>query len=111
MPRTWTRHYDPGVPESLAPYPRKTLCDYVRDSAAQRPHAPAILFKGTEISNADLARFSDHFAAALIAAGVRRGDRVALVLPNCPQFLIAELGAWKAGATVLPLNPLYTGSE
>src|SRR4029079_13531374 len=42
---------------------------------------------------------------------VRSGDRVALVLPNCPQFLIAEFGAWKAGAAILPLNPLYTGEE
>ena len=42
---------------------------------------------------------------------MRRGNRVALLLPNCPQFIIAELGAWKAGATVLPLNPLYTASE
>ena len=54
---------------------------------------------------------SDRFAASLVAAGVTKGDRVALLLPNCPQFLIAEFGAWKAGATVLPLNPLYTGSE
>ena len=43
--------------------------------------------------------------------GIRKGDRVALLLPNCPQFLIAEIGAWKAGATVLPLNPLYTAGE
>ncbi len=107
----WTQHYDRGIPESLAPYPTKTLCDYTRENAAQRPDAPAILFKGTAISNADLVRLSDQFASALVTAGVRRGDRVALVLPNCPQFLIAELGAWKAGATVLPLNPLYTGGE
>ena len=111
MPHSWTAHYDPGVPESLAPYPARTLVDYVRDSGAQHPDAPALFFKGTRMSNADLDRLSDRFASGLVGAGVRRGDRVALVLPNCPQFLIAELGAWKAGATVLPLNPLYTGSE
>ncbi len=111
MGHPWTRHYDPGIPETLAPYPAKTLVDYSRDSAAKRPDAAAILFKGTRISNAELNRLSDRFASALVARGVRRGDCVALVLPNCPQFLIAELGAWKAGATVLPLNPLYTGSE
>ena len=43
--------------------------------------------------------------------GVKKGDRVALLLPNCPQFIIAELGAWKAGATVCPLNPIYTERE
>lgn len=111
MPPSWTAHYDTGVPASLAPYPAKTLVDYAKESAARHPDGPAIFFKGTRISHADLDRLSDRFASALAGAGVRRGDRVALMLPNCPQFVIAELGAWKAGATVLPLNPLYTGSE
>ena len=111
MAAPWTRHYDPEVPPSLAPYPAKTLVDYVREAADARPDAPAIFFKGAEVSNGDLDRLSDRFAASLVAAGIRKGDRVALVLPNCPQFLIAEIGAWKAGATVLPLNPLYTAGE
>ena len=66
--------------------------------------------KARRLSYAELDRLSDRFASALAGFGVQRGDRVALVLPNCPQFLIAEFGAWKAGATVLPLNPLYTGA-
>jgi long-chain acyl-CoA synthetase len=107
----WTRLYDTGTPGSLSPYPAKTLVDYVHDNAAKWPDAPAVVFKGTRLSNVDLVRLSDRFASALVEAGILRGDRVALLLPNCPQFLIAELGAWKAGATVLPLNPLYTGSE
>ena len=111
MAARWTRHYDPEVPTSLAPYPAKTLVDYVNETAETIPDAPAILFKGITLSNRDLDRLSNRFAAALIASGIGKGDRVALVLPNCPQFLIAEFGAWKAGATVLPLNPLYTGSE
>ena len=111
MSPSWTAHYDSGVPASLAPYPARTLVDYARESGAQHPDAPAIFFKGTRISNVELDRLSDRFASGLVDAGVRRGDRVALLLPNCPQFLIAELGAWKAGATVLPLNPLYAASE
>ena len=107
----WTRHYDPDVPLSLAPYPTKTLVDYIRENADARPSGPAIFFKGSTISNADLDKLSDRFAASLISSGIRKGDRVALVLPNCPQFLIAEIGAWKASATVLPLNPLYTQAE
>jgi long-chain acyl-CoA synthetase len=107
----WTRHYDRDVPHSLSPYPAKTLLDYVRANALERPHAPAILFKGTTLSNAELDRLSDRFAAALVESGIRKGDRVAFVLPNSPQFVIAELGAWKAGATVFPLNPLYTATE
>jgi long-chain acyl-CoA synthetase len=111
MAAPWTRHYDPEVPPSLAPYPDKTLVDYVRETARELPSAPAIFFKGTTLSNKDLDRLSDNFAASLINAGIKKGDRVALLLPNCPQFLIAEIGAWKAGATVLPLNPLYTAGE
>ena len=108
---SWTAQYDPGVPESLHPYPAGTLVDFVRESAAQAPDAPALFFKGTQLSNAELHRLSDRLAASLVRDGVARGDRVAFLLPNSPQFLIAELAVWKAGATVLPLNPMYTGSE
>jgi long-chain acyl-CoA synthetase len=111
MAFTWARHYDKGVPATLAPYPAKTLVDYVRENAAADPDGRAVIFKGASLSHAQLDRLSDRFAAALADGGLRRGDRIALLLPNCPQFLIAELGAWKAGATVLPLNPLYTASE
>jgi long-chain acyl-CoA synthetase len=114
MPRpspAWTRHYDPGVPETLSPYPTRTLVDYLREHAAAAPASPAVLFKGATLSYAALDRLSDRFASALVRFGIQRGDRVALVLPNCPQFLIAEFGAWKAGASVLPINPLYTGAE
>src|SRR5688572_31662433 len=102
MAAPWTRHYDPEVPSSLAPYPAKTLVDFVRETARARPRDPAVYFKGITLSNGELDRLSDAFAASLLAAGFHKGDRVALVLPNCPQFLIAELGAWKIGATVLP---------
>src|ERR1700730_5755737 len=108
---SWTAHYDSHVPATLSPYPEKTLVDYLRENVAAAPSAPAVLFKGSVLSYGDLDRLSDRFAVALAGMGIQRGDRVALVLPNCPQFLITELGAWKAGATVLPLNPLYTGIE
>src|SRR5688572_9771672 len=54
---------------------------------------------------------STAFAAALVALGVHPGDRVALLLPNCPQFLVAEFGAWKAGGIVVALNPTYSERE
>ncbi len=59
----------------------------------------------------ELERASDACAAAFSALGIRRGDRVGLLLPNCPQFFVAELGAWKLGAIVAPLNPIYTEHE
>src|SRR5258706_2752829 len=107
----WTARYDPHVPTTLSPYPDRTLVDYLRDSASAAPGEPALFFKGGRLSFRELDTLSDRFAAALGSFGVQRGDRVALVLPNCPQFLIAELGVWKAGGTVLPLNPMYTTPE
>lgn len=107
----WLGHYDPGVPSTLAPYPDRTLVDYLADAAREQPDAPALLFKGAALSFADLDRLSDACASAFAALGVRRGERLALLLPNCPQFLIAEFGAWKIGALVAPLNPTYTERE
>src|SRR5262245_56266346 len=107
----WLAHYDAGVPRSLEPYPRRTLLDYVADAARDHPEARAFLFKGAAMTFAALERESDAFAAALAKLGVKRGDRVGLLLPNCPQFFVAELGAWKAGGIVAPLNPIYTEHE
>ena len=107
----WLAHYDAGVPATLAPYPERTLLDDLAEAVVERPGAPALLFKGRTVSHGELDRASDAFAAALAGLGVAKGDRVALLLPNCPQFLVCELGAWKAGAVLVPLNPIYTEQE
>ena len=109
--RPWLAHYDAGVPRTLEPYPDRTLLDYLSEAARTHPDRPALLFKGHRVSYAELERESDAFAAALVANGIAPGDRVALCLPNCPQFLIGELGAWKAGAIACPVNPTYTERE
>jgi long-chain acyl-CoA synthetase len=109
--KPWLPHYDPDVPPSLAPYPDRTLLDYLDDLAAAHGRAPALLFKGTSVTYGELQAQSDAFAAALVSLGVRPRDRVALVLPNAPQFFVCEFGAWKAGATVVPLNPIYSERE
>jgi long-chain acyl-CoA synthetase len=107
----WLARYDPGVPRSLVPYPETTLLELFAETARRRPDHPFILFKGARLEAGTLERLSDAFAAALFGLGVRKGDRLAVLLPNCPQFLIAELGAWKAGAVLVPLNPLYGEEE
>jgi len=109
--KPWLAHYDADVAHSLQPYPDKTLLDYLTPLAREHGAKPALLFKGSSVSYAQLNAESDAFAAALAAMGVRHGDRVALVLPNCPQFFVAEFGAWKAGAVVAPVNPTYTERE
>src|SRR6476661_5830939 len=107
----WLAHYDPGVPASLAPYPNRTILDFVADLASAHGSRPALLFKGATVSWKQLERESDAFASALSSLGVQRGDRIALLLPNCPQFFVAELAAWKLGAIVAPLNPVYPEHE
>lgn len=107
----WTSQYDAGVPATLEPYPDRTLLEYIDDAVAERPSRPALLFKGAEFSYRQLNDESDAFASALASLGVRAGERVAVVLPNCPQFFIVELAAWKLGAVLVPLNPIYTAEE
>ena len=109
--KPWLAHYDSDVPASVAPYPDRTLLDYLDDLATDHGRKPALLFKGTSLTYGELQAQSDAFAAALAELGVRPRDRVAVVLPNAPQFFICEFGAWKAGATVVPLNPIYSERE
>jgi long-chain acyl-CoA synthetase len=107
----WFKNYDPGVPHTLEPYPQKTLLDYLDESAGEHPDYPMLLFKGRKLSYAEVQKESDEFAAALVGLGVKKGDRVALIMPNCPQAIICRWGAWKAGAILVHLNPMYTPSE
>jgi len=109
--RPWLAHYDPGVPATLGAYPPRTLLDYIDDGVRERPGNPALLFKGRAMSLGELDTLSTAFANVLIGLGVTKGDRVAVLLPNSPQFFIAELGAWKIGAILVPLNPIYTEDE
>jgi long-chain acyl-CoA synthetase len=109
--KSWLSSYDPGVPPSLRPYPEKTLYEMVHETAQGRPDHPALIFKGRRTTYDELDRQTDAFAAALVELGVRKGDVITLLMPNIPQFLVAEFGAHKAGAIISPLNPLYTERE
>lgn len=109
--KPWVKSYDPGLPHTLQPYPEKTILDVLDETLQLRPDATALIFKGRTMSYAQIQSLSDAVAAALTGLGVQRGERVALLLPNSPQALIAQLGAWKAGTIVSPLNPLYTEHE
>ena len=107
----WLSQYDEGVPHEIGTYPERTLLDYLDDGVRERPRASALLFKGRAVSWDERHRSSDALPVALAGPGVRKGDRIAGLLPNCPQFLIAELAAWKLGAVFMPLNPTYHGDE
>jgi long-chain acyl-CoA synthetase len=109
--KPWLAHYDADVRPSIAPYPDTTLIDYLDRLATEHASKPALLFKGTTMTYGQLGAQSTAFAAALVEMGVRPGDRVAILLPNSPQFFVAEFGAWKAGAIVVALNPIYSERE
>jgi long-chain acyl-CoA synthetase len=108
--RFWHEKYDPKVPPSLD-YPPIPLHRFLDDTAAKFPDDTAITFLGKNISYRELLGMADAFAAGLAGMGVKRGDRVALYLPNVPHMIIAYYGTLKAGAICVPTNPLYTERE
>lgn len=109
--KPWFKSYDPGMPYTLQPYPERTLLDAVHETVQLRPQHTALIFKDRRMSYAELEQLSNAFGTALVNLGVAKGERVALLIPNSPQAIIAQLGAWKAGAIVCPINSLYTPAE
>jgi long-chain acyl-CoA synthetase len=110
MLKPWVAHYEPGVPPTLD-FPAVTLHGLLEQTAERYPDRLATIFLGAKLSYRALNEAANRFAHALLTLGVQQGDRVALMLPNCPQFLIAFYGALKAGAVVAAMNPLYTPRE
>lgn len=110
MNRPWVAHYDPGVPHSLE-YPDLTLFELFDRTAERYPDRVATIFHDARLRYRELAQQIDGFAAGLRRLGIQPGDRVAVMLPNMPQFIVAFYGALKAGAIVVPTNPLYTQRE
>ena len=108
--RPWLTSYESHVPPSLD-YPNTTLPAALEATARGAPEVAAILFKGKRINYRQHNQNVDRFAAALQKLGVRKGDRVAVHLPNCPQFMIAYYAVLRIGAIVVPCNPIYTPRE
>ena len=106
----WLNHYDSDVP-ALIPQPKQLLHEMLSTSAAAFPRRPAIFFFDHQIRYRELDRLSTRFAHALRGLGIKPGDRVAIVLPNIPQCVIAFYGALKAGAVVVFGNPLLQEQE
>jgi len=109
-PRPWIRSYAHGVPEDLPPV-TGSLIDIVAASARDYPDAPALQFFGRTTSYRDLQEQIDRAAGGLRALGVQAGDPVAIVLPNCPQHIVAFYAVLRVGAVVVEHNPLYTPRE
>jgi long-chain acyl-CoA synthetase len=108
--RPWLKFYETGVPPSLT-YPDITLGHVLAQTASKFPANTALLFYGKKISYAELDALANRFARALTGLGVKKGDRVALMLPNIPQMVIAYYGTLRIGAIAVATNPLYHQHE
>lgn len=110
IPRPWLKHYDAHVPETLI-YPTESLPQIFKASTAKHSHRKAVQFLGKSLTYAQIEKSANAFAAFLAEKGVHKGDRVLLMLPNSPHFIIAYYAILKRGAIVVPASPLDTASE
>ncbi len=110
MERIWLKQYEAGVPATLS-YPSVPVHHFLEENARRFPRHAAVLLAAMQFSSVltyrDVDALANRFANALIWLGIKPGDRVAIQLPNFPQFVVGFYGALKAGAVVVPVNPLY----
>jgi long-chain acyl-CoA synthetase len=114
--RPWTKKYDAFVPPSLSPYPDFPLHAFLEKSAQQYPesaalvasaHLPVIGRVGNVITYKQLNDMAEALAAGLVSMGLKKGDRVVIMMPNCVQFVVAFYAILKAGGVVAACNPTY----
>ena len=116
--KPWLQYYDEGMPATMN-YPPVSLDRLLVDSAGKHPEKPAIIFGArvgsrimdSQMSYGELNDAVNRFAAALQQLGVNQGDRVGIIMPNCPQFVISFYGVLRAGGVAVPCNFLYTADE
>ena len=110
MERIWLKSYEAGVPATLS-YPKVPVYHFLEENARRFPNHPAVVLASTKFASTltyrQVDQLANRFANALIWLGIKPGDRVAIQLPNLPQFVVGFYGALKAGAAVVPVNPLY----
>lgn len=108
--RIWHKFYDFNVPLEVR-FPRMPVPQFLHVSAAQFPHKACTSFYGSELTFRQIRSQVLRMANALLKMGVKKGDRVGLALPNCPQYVIAYYATLSIGAIVVNMNPIYTASE
>jgi|APFre7841882724_1041349.scaffolds.fasta_scaffold08252_4 long-chain acyl-CoA synthetase len=111
MERIWLKRYPPGVPADIRHDEYPSVAALFEASAREHASRPAYHCMGRTITFAELDKLARDFAAWLQSRGVKKGDRVAIMLPNVLQYPVALFGALRAGATVVNVNPLYTARE
>lgn len=110
MDKPWIKFYEDQVPAEIE-FPEIALSQLFEQTVENTPNGSAVLFFGKKITYAELGRLVNQFAIALMRLGVKQGDRVAIMLPNIPQYPIAHFAVLKIGAILVPTNPLYMERE
>lgn len=108
--KPWLRHYDFWVPPT-ATFPRQSLYQLIQIAASQFRARPATAYLGEILTFEQLKDRADRLAASLHRHGLRKGDRIGIMLPNCPQYSIAFFAAMRLGLIVANVNPAYTHRE
>jgi long-chain acyl-CoA synthetase len=106
----WLKRYDPGVPPQLD-YPAVPVFHFLDEAARRCPERFCLLFNDEILTYREVAERTDRIATALFDLGIRKGERVGIFMPNCPEFVLAYFAILKAGAVVVAINPLYTPPE
>ncbi len=110
MSKPWLKYYPEDVPHEVE-VPEKSVPQLFDEMADKYSGKAALIFYGRKIKYGELKKLTDRFAAALAGLGVSKGDTVGLYLLNCPQYVIAYIGALKVGAKITPISPVYTSQE
>ena len=108
--RSWRRSYAPGVPRE-PDFEKLTMPEVLTRTAGRFPNVTALVFMGKKITYRELEALVNRFAKALTAIGVKSGDKVCMLLPNMPQFVIANYAVLRIGAVAVMSNPLSTEDE
>ncbi|RYF48574.1 MAG: long-chain fatty acid--CoA ligase, partial [Comamonadaceae bacterium] len=109
--RPWLSSYSPGVPADIDPSQYESLVQLMEESFQKFANRTAYSFMGKEVSYAQTDSFSRAFAAYLQGLGLAKGDRIAIMMPNVPQYPVAVAAILRAGYVVVNVNPLYTPRE
>ena len=108
----WKKNWPPHLPaEPNYPFGEILLTEYLSRWAQKNPDKPSFIYYGTEITFKELDDLSSQFATLLSSTGFTKGDRVAVMLPNCPQFVIVFFGILKLGCVHVPVNPMFKEHE
>ncbi len=108
--KPWLKHYDYWVPAELS-YPRQSIFTVLNIAASHYGERPATAFLGAQLTYNDIKAQAEKLATALARLGIQKGDRVGVMLPNCPQYVISFFAIVRLGAIVANVNPIYTPRE